>query len=255
MAVVFVQGASRGIGLEFVKTLAVRRSVRVVAGCRDPDRADQLHEVENVKIVKCDVTKENDLKNVSREISAEFGKLDFAINVSGILHPSGRAETRLQDVSMQALHETFLVNTFGPVLMAKHMAPLLQKGDGLIGTQSSQPKNNHRGVLAHVSARVGSIYDNRLGGWYGYRMSKAALNMANKNLAIEYSRGKSKLVCLSLHPGTTDTDLSKPYQKGVSKDKLFSTKYSVMKMMEIIDNSSFEDSGRFIAWDGSDIPF
>merc|ERR1711936_193061 len=82
-----------------------------------------------------------------------------------------------------------------------------------------------------------------------------ALNMANKNLAIEYSRGKSKIVCLSLHPGTTDTDLSKPYQKGVSKDKLFSTKYSVMKMMEIIDNSSFEDSGRFIAWDGSDIPF
>jgi len=255
MAVVFIQGASRGIGLEFAKTLAARRSVMVVAGCRDPDSADQLHQLENVKMVKCDVTNENDLKSVSEEILAEFGKLDFAINVSGILHPSGRAETRLKDVSMEALHQTFLVNTYGPVLMAKHMAPLLQRGDGLIGTQSSKPKNSHSGVLAHISARVGSISDNGLGGWYGYRMSKAALNMANKNLAIEYSRGKSKLVCLSLHPGTTDTDLSKPYQKGVSKDKLFSTKYSVMKMMEIIDSASFEDSGRFIAWDGSDIPF
>ena len=205
--------------------------------------------------MKCDVTKESDLKKVSSEILQSFGKLDFAINVSGILHPSGRGETRLQDVSFEALHETFLVNTYGPLIMAKYFAPLLLKGDGLIGTQSSQPRKSHSGVLAHISARVGSISDNRLGGWYGYRMSKAALNMANKNLSLEFSRGKTKLVCLVLHPGTTDTDLSRPYHKGVPKDKLFSTEFSVLKMMEIIDNSTFEDTGRFIAWDGKDILF
>ena len=120
--------------------------------------------------------------------------------------------------------------------------------------------------------RVGSISDNRLGGWYGYRMSKAALNMANKNLAIEHGRGKSRyekflifltlklcfdrrVLCLCLHPGTTDTDLSRPYHKGVPKDKLFSTQFSVMKMMEVVDSASMEDTGRFIAWDGQDIQF
>jgi len=255
MAVAFIQGASRGIGLEFARSLSVRENIRVIAGCRDPQKADKLKELDNVAVVKCDVTEESDLKSVSSEILTQYGKLDFAINVSGILHPSGRGETRLQDVFKDALHETFLVNTVGPLLMAKHMGPLLQRGDGLIGTQSTKPKSNHSGVLAHISARVGSISDNRLGGWYGYRMSKAALNMANKNLSIEFSRGKSKVVCLLLHPGTTDTDLSRPYHKGVPKDKLFSTHYSVLKMMEIVDAASFEDSGRFIAWDGSDIPF
>ena len=86
-------------------------------------------------------------------------------------------------------------------------------------------------------------------------MSKAALNMANKNLAIEHGRGKQRVVCLCLHPGTTDTDLSRPYHKGVPKDKLFSTKYSVSKMLEIIDNSSMEVTGRFLAWDGQEIVF
>jgi len=255
MAVAFIQGASRGIGLEFARVLSARGSVKVVAGCRDPDTAVNLHQLENVTVMKCDVTKESDLKSVSSNILTSFGKLDFAINVSGILHPSGRGETRLQDVTMEALHETFLVNTFGPLIMAKHLGPLLQKGGGLIGTQSSKSRNSHSGVLAHISARVGSISDNRLGGWYGYRMSKSALNMANKNLSLEFGRGKTKLVCLVLHPGTTDTDLSRPYHKGVPKDKLFSTEYSVMKMMEIIDNASLEDTGRYIAWDGTDIPF
>jgi len=255
MAVAFIQGASRGIGLEFARCLSARGSVKVVAGCRDPDNAVHLHNLHNVTVVKCDVTKESDIKEVSSEIFANFGKLDFAINVSGILHPSGRGETRLQDVTVDALQETFLVNTFGPLIMAKHFGPLLQKGEGLIGTQSSKNNKQHSGVLAHISARVGSISDNRLGGWYGYRMSKAALNMANRNLSVEFGRGKNKLVCLVLHPGTTDTDLSRPYHKGVPKDKLFTPEFSVKHMMEIIDSAGVEDSGRYVAWDGSDIPF
>ena len=163
--------------------------------------------------MRCDVTSEEDLLSVAGHISENYGKLDFAINVSGILHPSGRGETRLQDVTFSALHQTFLVNTFGPLMMARHFVPLLQRGQGMIGTQSSKAKNQHSGMLAHISARVGSISDNRLGGWYGYRMSKAALNMANKNLSVELGRGKSRVVCLCLHPGTTDTDLSRPYHK------------------------------------------
>ena len=255
MAVAFIQGASRGIGLEFARALSVRGNVAVVAGCRDPESAEQLHQLDNVSVVQCDVTREETLKTVAGDILANHGKLDFAINVAGILHPSGRGETSLSAVTLDALSETFHVNTFGPLIMAKHFIPLLQRGEGLIGRQSEKSRNHHSGVLAHISARVGSIGDNRLGGWYGYRMSKAALNMANKNLAIEHGRGKQRVVCLCLHPGTTDTDLSRPYHKGVPKDKLFSTKYSVSKMLEIIDNSSMEDTGRFIAWDGQEIVF
>ena len=254
-AVAFIQGASRGIGLEFARALSARGNVHVVAGCRDPDSAQHLHHLDNVSVVECDVTQEQTLQSAAQDILSNHGKLDFAINVSGILHPSGRGETSLSSVSLDALNQTFAVNTFGPLIMAKHIVPLLQRGEGLVGRQSEKSRNHHSGVLAHISARVGSIGDNRLGGWYGYRMSKSALNMANKNLSIEFSRGKNRIVCLCLHPGTTDTDLSRPYHKGVPKDKLFSTQYSVSKMLEIIDNASMEDSGRFIAWDGEDIVF
>jgi len=255
MAVAFIQGASRGIGLEFARVLSARSDTRVVAGCRDPDGSYELQKLPNVSIVRCDVTKENDLVSVSEEIQRSHGKLDFAINVSGILHPSGRGETKLGDVSLAGLEQTFAVNAFGPMMMAKHFSPLLQKGGGLIGSPSE--KKQHAGVLAHISARVGSIQDNRLGGWYSYRMSKAALNMANRTLSLELGRSKRKsVVCVCLHPGTTDTDLSKPYTKGVSEQgKLFTTQYSVVKMMEVVDRLSMEDTGKFFAWDGKEIPY
>lgn len=255
MAVAFIQGASRGIGLEFARALSARPDTRVVAGCRAPDEAEELQKLQNVSIIRCDVTKDDDLVSASKYISERHGKLDFAINVSGILHPSGRGETKLSEVNFAGLQETFAVNTFGPLIMARHFAPLLQRGGGLVGSQSPNLKKHHAGVLAHISARVGSISDNGLGGWYGYRMSKAALNMANKTLSLELGRGKNRVVCICLHPGTTDTDLSRPYQKGVAVGKLFSTEYSVKKMLEVVDRSSFEDTGKFYAWDGQEIPF
>jgi len=256
MAAVFIQGASRGIGLEFVKMLSSRPGVEVIGGCRDPEAARQRNcNLPNVRFVECDVTREEDLQNTSTFIKENYGKLDLAVNVSGILHPSGRGETRLQDVGFQALEETFRVNTFGPLMMARYFSPLLQLGSGRIGSQSEDVKQGHTGVLAHISARVGSISDNRLGGWYSYRMSKAALNMANKNLSVELGRGKKKVVCLCLHPGTTDTELSRPYQKGVPRDKLFSTEFSVCRMLEVLDSASMKDTGKFFAWDGQEIPF
>lgn len=94
-----------------------------------------------------------------------------------------------------------------------------------------------------------------LGGWYSYRMSKAALNMATKNLSIELRRGKAKVVCVSLHPGTVDTDLSKPYHKNVPKDKLFSPEYSVNCLMNIICKLNMGQTGKFFAWDGSELPW
>ncbi|KAK2703854.1 hypothetical protein QYM36_017789 [Artemia franciscana] len=184
----------------------------------------------------------------------KFGSsLDLLINCSAILHPSGKGETSLRDVSGQGLEDTLRTNTVGPLLMAKYFSPFLLKGQGRFGVQDE--KSKHSGVLVNITAKVGSITDNSLGGWYSYRMSKAALNMATRNLSIELGRGRNKVVCVSLHPGTVNTDLSRPYHKGVAPDKLFSTEQSVNYLMNIIDNLSVKDTGKCFAWDGSQMPF
>ena len=107
--------------------------------------------------------------------------------------------------------------------------------------------------IINLSARVGSISDNKLGGWYSYRLSKAAMNMFTKTLSIEVKR--HNCMVLSLHPGTTETDLSKPFLKNVKPEKLFTVSYSVDSMLNVIWNSKLEDSGKFLAYDGSEIVY
>lgn len=104
-----------------------------------------------------------------------------------------------------------------------------------------------------MSARVGSIGDNGLGGWYSYRASKAALNQLTKTLSIELARKHHAVAAVLLHPGTCNTDLSKPFQRNVKPEKLFSRERGVTQLLHIIDNITMGDTGRFIAWDGTDI--
>ena len=126
------------------------------------------------------------------------GKFHLIINAAGLLHNAEfMPEKKLADLSYAQLEATFRANTFGPALVLRHFSPLL---DG------------QRGVLAVLSAKVGSIEDNRLGGWYSYRASKAALNMLLKTAAIEVRRSKPNAVLVSLHPGTVNTGLSKPFK-------------------------------------------
>jgi NAD(P)-dependent dehydrogenase (short-subunit alcohol dehydrogenase family) len=136
---------------------------------------------------------------------------------------------------------SFAVNALGPLLLAKHLHPLLAH---------AQPA-----VLVNLSARVGSIGDNRLGGWYAYRGAKAAQNQFTRTLSIELARRAPNLVCVALHPGTVDTGLSKPFQGSVDAAKLFSPRYSAQRLLAVIDGLRREHSGRFFAWDGSEIPW
>ncbi|XP_052101918.1 C-factor-like [Mytilus californianus] len=252
-----IQGASKGIGLQFCKSLLSRdpQSV-VIATCRSPDKANELLQLQSdvpnrLHIHQLDVTKTTDIENVCNKTTESYGRLDLLINSAGMLHPSGKGETSLRDVTAEGLRQTFATNTIGPLIMAKYFSPLLRKGNGDIGRQISKIK--HAGVLVNMSAKVGSITDNGLGGWYSYRLSKAALNMATKNLSIELGRGKNKITCISLHPGTVDTDLSRPYHKGVPK--LFSTEESVRMMLEVIDSMSVEDTGKFFTYDKTELSF
>ncbi|KAG1971937.1 C-factor [Pimephales promelas] len=260
-AVALVQGASRGLGLDFCKYLLLNKSTAsVIATCRNPDTAQYLAALSaqhagRMTVLKLDVNKEDDIKRAAENVKSAFGKVDLIINSSAMLHPSGKGETSLRDVSAQGTISTLATNTVGPLVMAKYFAPLLQKGTGAFGQQPPEKEKQHSGIIVNMTARVGSIGDNVLGGWYSYRMSKAALNMATRNLSIELGRGRSKIVCVSLHPGTVNTDLSRPYHRNIAKDKLFSAEYSVQCLMNIIDNLNIEKTGKAYAWDNNEIPW
>ena len=159
---------------------------------------------------------------------------------TGVLHHGEEPERSYRAMTAEHLLRDYRINTVGPALVARHFAPLLPR-DG-------------RSVLAALSARVGSIGDNRLGGWHSYRASKAALNMILRNLAIELARTHREAVVAGLHPGTVDTALSVPFQKGVTPEKLFTPDHSAARMLEVLDTLTPADSGNVFAFDGARIP-
>jgi NAD(P)-dependent dehydrogenase (short-subunit alcohol dehydrogenase family) len=165
----------------------------------------------------------------------------LVIVATGMLHGDGvRPEKHWGALKGETLAQLFAVNSIGPALVAKHFLPLLPRAG--------------RSVFAAISARVGSIEDNRLGGWHAYRASKAALNMLLRNFAIELARRAPEAVCIGLHPGTVDTPLSEPFQGNVAPGKLFSPSESAAHLLRVIDRVGTADSGRVFAWDGSPVP-
>jgi NAD(P)-dependent dehydrogenase (short-subunit alcohol dehydrogenase family) len=161
---------------------------------------------------------------------------------TGVLHDAAlQPEKTWRDISPDAFAHAFAVNATGPALIAKHFLPLLAR--------------DRRAVFAALSARVGSIEDNRLGGWTAYRASKAALHQIIRTCAIELARKNKAALCVALHPGTVDTALSAPFQRGVAPEKLFAPDYSAERLIEVIDGLSPADSGQAYAWDGARIPF
>lgn len=251
-----IQGASRGIGFEFVKQLLEREQKgKILATCRNPDQATALHDLktrfaDRLDIMKLDVTIESTIEDAAKSISERYGYLNLLVNASGILSIPNllQPETSLTKVQKSSLMLTYEVNTVGPILVIKHVWPLLKAGWGT-GTQRDFA------VVANLSARVGSIGDNQLGGWHSYRASKAALNQLTKTVSVEFARKKDPIICLLLHPGTVDTDLSRPYQRNVPPGKLFTPQFSVNKLLSIIDSATIHDNGKFFAWDGQEIPW
>ncbi len=159
---------------------------------------------------------------------------------TGLLHDGFRGpEKSLRQLDADWLMKTYQVNAIGPALVAKHFLPLMNRKEIT--------------KFAVLSARVGSISDNRLGGWYGYRASKAALNMLIRNLAIEWSRKNDQSIVVALHPGTVDTALSKPFQGNVPSGKLFDSDRAARHLLAVLDRLEPADSGKIFAWDGAEI--
>ena len=163
--------------------------------------------------------------------------LRLVFNCSGRLHGPGlNPEKRLQQVTRKQLQEQFSINAIGPVLLARAVEPLLQRDE-----------NFH---FASLSARVGSIGDNRSGGWYGYRAAKAAQNQLLRCLSIEWARRWPNATVTLFHPGTTDTELSRPFQSFVSPESLFSPQRAAEQLVQLLLHQTPDVSGRFLAWDG-----
>jgi NAD(P)-dependent dehydrogenase (short-subunit alcohol dehydrogenase family) len=159
---------------------------------------------------------------------------------TGVLHDGRTPERSYRSMTADHLLRDYRINAVGPALVARHFVPLFPR--------------DRRAVFAALSARVGSIGDNRLGGWHAYRASKAALNMILRNLAVELARSHPQAVVAGLHPGTVQTDLSAPFQKGVPAGRLFTPDVSAARLLTVIDGLGPADSGGVFAWDGARIP-
>lgn len=177
------------------------------------------------------------------EAAAESGPLHLVIVASGVLvDGEGRGpEKSWRQIDAAYMAEVFKVNTIGPALVARTALDKLAKG------HRDAPE---KAVFAALSARVGSISDNRLGGWHSYRASKAALNQILKTCAIELARKRPHAACIGLHPGTVDTALSSPFQGNVPDDKLFTPDYSAARLLEVVDQATAEKSGCVFDWAG-----
>lgn len=187
-----------------------------------------------------DVTDEDGIRRAAERL-AGGPPLGLVIVATGLLHGEAVSpEKSWRALDPVALAELFRVNVIGPALVAKHLLPLFPR--------------RGRAVFAALSARVGSISDNRVGGWYGYRASKAALNQILRTLAVELARTRPDALCIGLHPGTVDTALSRPFQAGVAEGRLFEPARAARQLLSVIDAAGPETSGRVLAWDGEVVP-
>jgi NAD(P)-dependent dehydrogenase (short-subunit alcohol dehydrogenase family) len=238
-----IVGGGQGIGLGFVRQLLDRDEIQLVyATYRQIASATELLAISDPRLrcFQMDITNEAQIAAVIQNIQAETNMLHYVINSVGVLHEGEmQPEKSLRQINSEQLLRYFQVNSIGAMLLFKQVQPLL--------------KHEDRSILATISAKVGSIGDNQLGGWYGYRASKAALNMFIRTAAIEYQRTCPHTILVALHPGTTDTKLSLPFQRNVPPEKLFTVDRTVAQLLTVIENLTPADSGEFFSWDGSRI--
>lgn len=184
-----------------------------------------------------DITDEATVRDVAARLEDQRGSFDLIFNATGALTIDGNGpEKSIKAIDAGNMARQFALNAIGPALLLKYFAPLLRK--------------DRRSIFASLSARVGSIGDNRLGGWISYRASKAAQNQIIRTAAIEIARTNPQAIVVALHPGTVETGLSDPFSQG--KDR-FTPEHSAARLLATIDGLKQAQTGQFFAYDGSSI--
>jgi NAD(P)-dependent dehydrogenase (short-subunit alcohol dehydrogenase family) len=252
---VLVIGAQSEIGQSLIaKVIAEEKTSQVIAISRSDcpnSLASRVLDKARLAWMRCDYSDEQ-MKDVVERCGALLAEknatLSRLIICNGRLHDSTISpEKRIEDLDRDTLHAIFESNAVIPALWLKHFKVLLK----------THLKGRIPAVIAVLSARIGSIEDNGKGGWYAYRASKAALNMLLKTSAIEYQRSLPELRFIAFHPGTTDTPLSKPFQRSVPEGKLFTPDFVAASLLARLSEALAESrtSASFVAWDGSQIPW
>jgi len=243
----------------------------IVACCRSPENSNELKDFissldsqtdesrdlnsKRIQVVQLDVEDQDSMDRAISDISDHNdGRVDLLLNVAGILGDGGKTtpgpERSVQKLDRAWMEKSMVVNTIGPLLLSKGLSPFMKcKG----GRKKNDDVVRPTTIIANLSARVGSISDNGLGGWYSYRMSKAALNQGTRTMAHELKRNGTLVV--ALHPGTTDTDLSTPFQGNVQEGRLFPVDFTVGQLLDVIDSLEGANSGGLYDWSGKALPF
>jgi NAD(P)-dependent dehydrogenase (short-subunit alcohol dehydrogenase family) len=231
-----VVGAGGGIGAAVALELATRdyavhtvsRSQAAAKGCRGQHW--------------CSDYSESSIAAVAQAIAESPGSLERLVIANGILHGEGfRPERALEHIDAGVVQQVFQINTVLPMQWLAAFSSALKEAE--------LPR------IAVLSARVGSIEDNRLGGWYSYRASKAALNMMLKSASVEFARRNKRAQLIAFHPGTVDTALSEPFQRGVAEGKLFSPSFVAQRLVGLLDEVPTTGDLLYLDWDGKPIPF
>jgi len=225
IAVVF--GFSGGIGSAFLSLLTECAHFKTVIG------------FSRQSAIQIDLADEPSLERAA-EFAAAAGDIRLVIDATGFLHDKDQGtEKTWRELDAQRLANAYAINAIGPALLIKHLLPRLPRPG--------------KSVFASLSARVGSIGDNRLGGWYAYRASKAALNQIVRTASIELARRAPDAICVTLHPGTVDTPLSAPFAK--SGLNLHTPALAAAHLLTVLDNLNKGDSGGFFDWRGAPVPW
>ncbi|MBR51141.1 MAG: short-chain dehydrogenase [Gammaproteobacteria bacterium] len=238
MKKVAIIGSSGAIGNAISKQLIEDKDIELIY--RFSRTKNEISSDFRIKDIFIDIEDEDSIKTAVKAIPESI-KFDLVFVATGMLHDDDNIfpEKSIKDIEHKKLHKILSVNIIGPTLVGKYFIPYLAK--------------DKKSVFAFLSARVGSISDNKLGGWYAYRSSKAALNQIIKNFSIEIKRTNPTAIFVGLQPGTVKSFLSKPFEKNVRSDKLFSPEYSAKNLINLIKNLTPNESGKLLAWDGEEI--
>lgn len=241
-----IVGGDSGIGLELVRLLLTQTKATIWTTSRRKSPRQELIELNNkhpdrVRLIPFQIREENSYQHLADHLAKDSAKLDLLINCLGFLHSERwKPEKKISQLNLEQMMESFLVNTTVTPLLSKYLYTFFNHEQGF--------------CICSLSAKVGSIEDNGLGGWYSYRSSKAALNMMIKNLSIEFSRKFPQSLVIAIHPGTTISELSKPFI-GKTKLKVHPAKDTASNILKQIDGLAYEQSGCFLSWDGAEIPW
>jgi len=243
-----VIGGNRGIGLALVEAQLGKPEVSgVIATHRPAADLSELSKLsrqyaKKLRLLPLDVTSDSSVQAFGRFLASQSAGIDLAIHAAGLLHDKEiTPEKSLSQCDSGHLTRLFQVNSIGPLMVAGELLPIQAR--------------NQRFTFAALSAMVGSIGDNRLGGWYGYRASKSALNQFIRTLAIECKMKHPRAAIVAIHPGTTDTRLSRPFQKNVQDGMLYTPEVTAKRLLDVLEGIDENRSGEFLNWDGNTIPW